>query len=69
MCCEAPDPVLRYGAGMLRADRHPHVIILCPHSYVLRLDVCSVECNILPRTRFPQLFQLCVLSLLVADVM
>lgn len=47
----------------------PHVIILCPHSYVLRLDVCGVECNIPARTGFPQLFQLCVLQCLVADVM
>lgn len=70
MCGEAPDLVLRYGAGMHRADHHPpHVIILCPHSYVLCLDVCGVECNIPPRTGFPQLFQLCVLKCLVVDVM
>lgn len=59
MCGEAPDLVLRYGAGICRADHPPHVIILCPHSCVLRLDVCGVECNIPPRTGFTQLIQLC----------
>lgn len=36
----------------------PHLIIACPHSRVLGLDVSGVECNVTPRTGVPLLFQL-----------